>query len=132
MTRYAVNLDIIPLYLESARTYLQLSIALLGLTVVFRERIFGPETLPRINVSTLLCWGTLLLSIGFNALYQYAAVHFIDAQSAYPGKAFLPSWLVNNPGRAYGAMVVLFYIGSLLFVVPAFSDLRSRMKSPHH
>ena len=132
MTRYEVNLDIIPLYLESARTYLQLSIAMLGLTVAFREKIFGEGTLPRVNVSTVLCWGTLLLSIRFNALYQYAAVHFLDAQSVHPGKTFLPSWLVSSPGRAYGAMVVLFYLGSLLFVVPAFTELRTRLRAPRN
>jgi hypothetical protein len=114
--------------LESARTYLQLSIALLGLTVAFRERVFGNGNLPRVNTSTVLCWAALLLSIGCNALYQYAAVHFLDAQSDYPAKAFLPMWLVNNPGRAYGAMVVLFYLAAILFVVPAFSELRHHIK----
>ena len=103
MTRYQVNLNIVSLYLESARTYLQLSIALLGLTVAFRERVFGKDYMPRITAWMLLCWATLLLSIGCNALYQYAAVHFLDAQSGFGAKTFLPEWLVQNPGRAYGA-----------------------------
>ena len=126
-TRYDINLQIIPLYLESARTYLQLSLALLGLTVAFRKYLLGDQALPRVGWATVVCWTLLLLAIGASALYQYAAVHFLDALSGSPGKPFLPSWLVSNPGRAYGVMVVSFYLSTVFFIGPAWSDVRSRI-----
>jgi len=125
-TRYAVDLQVTPLYLESARTYLQLSLALLGLTVAFRKYLYGDRALPRVGWSTVICWVLLLVSIGSNALYQYAAVHFLDAMSGYPGKPFLPAWLVGNPGRVYGVMVVSFYLSTVFFMGPALSEVRSR------
>jgi hypothetical protein len=122
-SRFDVDLEIVKLYLESAKTYMELSIALVGLTVVFREKILGSKKLPEVQILTLCSWLSLLLSIGFNSLYQYAAVHFLDSISPYPAKPFLPVWLVNNPGRAYGVMVILFYLGAILFVASAFTEL---------
>ena len=90
-SRFDVDLDIIKLYLESAKTYMELSIALLGLTVVFREKVFGSEKLLRVQMSTICFWLSLLLSIGFNSLSQYAAVHFLGSMSRTQQGHFSPS-----------------------------------------
>lgn len=39
--RYVVNTDIIPLYLDSAKTFMGLSSGALALTIVFREKVIG-------------------------------------------------------------------------------------------
>ena len=52
-SRFDVDLEIVKLYLESAKTYMELSIALVGLTVVFREKILGSKKLPEVQILTI-------------------------------------------------------------------------------
>ena len=54
--RYLVNLDIIPLYIDSAKTFMTLSTGALGLTIAFREKIVGAQPGTRVGILMLLSW----------------------------------------------------------------------------
>ena len=117
-----------PLYIDSAQAYLQLAVAALGLTVVFKEKVLGLEGKMRVTRWLLTSWTCLLASIGVGAWYQYVAVKWIAwcyfAPQAAPVQ-FPLSVFMLRPGPAYFAMVGFFYIGSLLLVVASARQLMS-------
>ena len=46
MTEFEVNKVIMPLYIDSAQVYLQLSIGALALSIAFKEKVLGEEGAP--------------------------------------------------------------------------------------
>ncbi len=110
---------IMTLYVDSAKTYVQLCTGVLALSVTFVKEIFGGH-LPIGNPQGLLLgsWIAFLIAIGGGALYQYAAIKHLDGKSDEPGAIGLwPKWLVDEPGIVYGIMVVAFYVGAISLVV---------------
>jgi hypothetical protein len=86
MTRFEVNQIIMPLYMDSAQMYLQLSIGALALTIIFKEKILGEKNGIKVELYLIVSWLLFLLTIGFSAFYQYLAVKFLDSVSDVPGK----------------------------------------------
>lgn len=117
--QWIVNKQIMPLYIETAKTFLNISSAALGLTIVFREKIVGAQ--PGVHVSNLMVasWMCYLLTIATSAFYQYLAVKFLDSVSCAKGAVQMFETLVANPGCVYGVMLVLFVLASLLLVLAA-------------
>jgi len=110
---------IMTLYIDSAKTYVQLSTGVLAFSVTFIEKILG-ATLPIRNPRWLLLgsWIAFLVAIGGGALYQYLAIKYLDAKSDDPGAVgMMPKRLIDEPGIVYGVMVVAFYLGAVLLVV---------------
>jgi len=122
--RYIVNKEIIPLYLDSAKTFMSLSSAALGLTIVFREKVIGSKPGTRVSNLMVASWLLFLLTIGSSAFYQYLGVKFLDSISCFPGTIQLFESLVRNPGRIYGCMLVFFFVGATLLVLAAWRQLR--------
>ena len=124
--QFIVNKEIMPLYLDSAKTFMSLSTGALGLTVAFREKIIGAQPGSRVSALMLVSWLLFLLTIGSSAFYQYLGVKFLDSVSCYPGKIQYFEDLVRNPGRVYGCMLVFFFLGAVFFVVASWRQLRAR------
>ncbi len=114
--RFEVNQTIIPLYMESAQTFLELGIAALALTVIFREKILGEIVVKRVPVPLLISWLSFLVAIGASGFYQYLAVKFLDHLSGTGGNIKYFKSLVLAPGRVYGVMLVSFFTGALFLV----------------
>jgi hypothetical protein len=116
---------IMTLYVDSAKTYVQLSTGVLALSITFIEKVLGGP-LPIRNPRWLLLgsWIAFLIAIGGGALYQYVAVKYLDAKSDAPGApGMLPHRLVDEPGIVYGVMVVAFYVGAVSLVAAAMQGM---------
>lgn len=124
--RFEVNQTIIPLYMESAQTFLELSIAALALTVIFREKILGELLVRRVPVPLLISWLGFLLAIGSSGFYQYLAVRFLDHLSGTGGNIKYFKSLVLAPGRVYGVMLISFFTGALFLVWSSVTPLIRR------
>ena len=81
MMRWIVNKEIIPLYIDTAKSFLNVSSAALGLTIVFREKVVGVQLNSKVGLLMISSWLFYLLTIGASVLYQYLAVKFLDSVS---------------------------------------------------
>lgn len=111
--RYLVNLDIIPLYIDSAKTFMALSTGALGLTIAFREKIVGAKPGTKVGIPMQLSWLFFLLTGSLSAFYQYLGVKFLDSVSCFPGSIQYFEYLVRNPGKVYAAMLLSFVLASI-------------------
>ena len=126
--RWIVNKDVMPLYIETAKSFAALSSGALGLTIVFYEKIVGAKPGEPVNGLMVASWLLYLLTITASALYQYLAVRFLDSVSCYPAapsKIYQP--LVGSPGFMYGAMLAFFLSASVLLVSAAWRQLPKRV-----
>ena len=116
---------IIQMYIDSAKTYAQLSVGALALSIGFMERVMGDK--PKLPTSrVLICsWACFLTSIGAGALYQYCAVKYLDvlADGAQNISANL-RYFAERPGTLYGTMLVTFCLGAILLTVAVGLRLR--------
>ncbi|GAB5394494.1 MAG: hypothetical protein Altm1KO_40120 [Alteromonas macleodii] len=117
------NQIIIPMYIESAQLYLQLSIAAIGLSVAFKEKILGQTQKKSVSLLLASSWLFFLITIALSAFYQYIAVKFLDKEldPTVVVKYFVS--FVNEPGHVYGAMLITFFLGSILLVLSSASEL---------
>ena len=130
-----INLDTMKAYNDTTKTFIQLSSGALVFPLVIRTQVlelfrsdgnYGSTALILICIS----WFCFLLAIGAGALYQYAAVKFVEYHQN-PNATHLPrplSWICkgNGPGVAYGVMVAAFYIGAILVVLYSYIALFGR------
>jgi hypothetical protein len=125
-----------PLYIDSAKTYAQLSMAALGVTITFKEKVLGAKPGRFLDALFLASWFSFVLAVGASAYYQWVAVRLIQyMKEDLAGQAmeYFPltvSWLW--PGYAYGVMVSCFFLATLLLVVTATRRLlveRSEMET---
>lgn len=124
--RWIVDKEIMPLYLDTAKTFMNLSASAIGLTIIFREKIVGSQPGTRVNTFMLTSWVFYLCAVGAGAFYQYLAVKFLDSISCAPGEIRYFEILVRNPGWVYGVMLVLFFIASLFLMMAAWKQLPGR------
>ena len=121
--RYVVNKDIMPLYIDTAKSYMNLGSGALALTITFREKIIGSSPGDKVGRFMILSWIFFLLAIGSSALYQYFAVKFLDSVSCFPGTIQMFEYLVSNPGKIYFAMLFTFYLGAVFLVITAWRHM---------
>ena len=77
---------VIGVFIENAKTYIQLSASALLLTVTFLREIVGipkEQKLPR-DSWLMLSWWSFLVAIVLGALYQYYAAKFLEWKSGVP------------------------------------------------
>jgi hypothetical protein len=128
LIRYAVDKDVMPLYLDTAKTYMNLSSGALALTIVFREKIVGSQPGSRVSVFLLFSWVSFLVTIGASAFYQYLAVKFLDSVSGAPGPIQYFEYLVRRPGKVYGFMLVAFFLSACLLVFASWRELPRQLR----
>ena len=113
------------LYIDAAKSYIQLSTGALFLSVAFYRQILGNEGPLPASPLLGLSWVCFLISIGAGALYQYLAVKYLEVRYA-PDGAFYevrPRFLMDHPGVVYGLMLLAFYAGAVLFGIRAIEDM---------
>ena len=119
------TLEIMSLYIDGAKGFVQLSSAGLVLPSVLKSNVIGffgkaDESGHLEMLFICVSWACFLVAIGTGILYQYVAVKFIEYE-ADPHGTYVPPALegvvkVNGPGVIYGAMVVAFYVGAISVV----------------
>jgi hypothetical protein len=125
--RWLVNKEVMPLYMDTAKTFETLSSGALGLSIVFYEKIVGATPGTRVNRIMVASWFLYLLAIAASAFYQYLAVRFLDWVScAAAAETKLLQLLIKAPGLVYGAMLVFFLFASVLLVLAAWRQLPAR------
>ena len=109
-------------YSETAKTYGQLSLGALVLSVTFIEKVTGSSVNKEVSFWLYTAWCFWLLSALAGAAYQYLAVRFVEARGEEWGllsrsghyQAF--KHLANHPWPVYGCMLLAFAVGSACFV----------------
>jgi hypothetical protein len=129
--RYLVNLDIIPLYIDSAKTFMSLATGALGLTIIFREKIVGMKAGANVSTPMIISWVFFLLAIVSSSFYQYLGIKFLDSVSCVPGTIQYFETLVRNPGKVYGFMLMSFIAGAFFLVVSAWLQLPGNTADKH-
>jgi len=125
--RWIVDKEIIPLYIDTAKSFAALSSGALGLTIVFYEKIVGAKPGNPVNRMMVASWLFYLLTIASSALYQYLAVRFLDWVSCYKAaESHLYQPLIESPYIMYGAMLIFFLLASTLLVLAAWRQLPLR------
>ena len=115
-TLYESAKDTIALYISSSTTFINLSTGALILTVTFREKVLGQEGPLEPGLIIISSWIMFLLAIGTGAFYQYLAVKKLESISGFESPSWVHKRLRNNPGYFYGAMLLSFFAGVILFV----------------
>ncbi len=116
---------LIPMYIDSAKTYLELSVGALALTIVFREKVMGDVDQIKVNLTIAISWFLFLIAIGASAYYQWVAVKLVEYHVL--GVKQFPltiSWLW--PRYAYGLMVCGFFLGASLVVLSSIYRLKTK------
>jgi hypothetical protein len=119
--KFSQDESIMKLFIDNAKTYIQLSTGALVLSITFIEKVIKPEGNSEItkDLFLILSWLAFLIAIGFGAFYQYLAVKYLEFMSSSGGAEIkLPKWL-TDPGRIYFIMMLAFYLGAILFMVSA-------------
>jgi hypothetical protein len=115
------------LFVENAKTYIQLATGALLLSVTFSQGLTGQTGLPIQELYLWVPWLCWLLSILAGVTYQYCAAKYLEDLEVRNGSLFykraepfivLRHW-VANPYQLYGALMIFFYGGIVWFAVAA-------------
>jgi hypothetical protein len=109
-----VNGEFMGMYTSSMGTFISLSLAALGLSIAFREKVLGQKG-PLIITKTLFgSWLCLMLTIALGTLYLYVAPKHVENRFKCSDFVLLN---ILSPGFIYGAALTLFVAGcSLMFM----------------
>ena len=116
-------------YSDTAKTYSQLSLGALVLSVTFFEKVADTQGHVAVDTPLLVAWCGWLVAALAGAFYQYLAVRFLEARGEAWGVMTRTGhlqwfrWLADHPWPAYTLMLLAFAIGSLAFVVVGFHHL---------
>ena len=125
LTRTSADLEeerkIMAAYSDTAKTYTQLSLGALVLSVTFFERVLGQSGRIPVDVFLLFAWICWLVAVLSGAFYQYLAVRFLEARGEDWGllvrgghpQAF--DSLARHPWKIYTVLIVGFYLGAVFF-----------------
>lgn len=108
-------------YSDTAKTYTQLSLGALVLSVTFFEKVLGHSGRIPVDLFLLLAWLCWLVTVLAGAFYQYLAVRFVEARSEDWGllmrgghpQAF--ESLARHPWKVYTVLIIGFYLGAVFF-----------------
>lgn len=117
-------------YVDTAKTYSQLSLGALVLSVTFIEKFATVKTQESVTWWLAVAWVAWLLSALSGAFYQYLAARFLEARGEHWGvltRGGHPqwfTWLALHPWPAYAGMLGAFAVGSVSFAVYGLKALR--------
>jgi hypothetical protein len=122
-------------YSETAKTYGQLSLGALVLSVTFVEKVAASTMNKETSPWLYAAWCLWLISALAGAAYQYLAVRFVEARGEEWGllsrsghcQAF--RYLANHPWLVYGCMLFAFAFGSVCFVAFGIGQLTTSNRS---
>lgn len=116
-------------YGDTAKTYSQLSLGALVLSVTFLEKVANTQVSASVDAPLVVAWCGWLISALAGAFYQYLAVRFLEARGEAWGvlvRSGHRQWfrrLAQHPWPVYGVMLAAFAVGSLAFVIVGFRHL---------
>jgi hypothetical protein len=116
-------------YSDTAKTYSQLSLGALVLSITFFEKVANTSGKIAVDPLLLIAWSGWLLSALAGAFYQYLAVRFLEARGETWGVMIRTGhpqwfrWLADHPWPVYAVMLLAFSIGSLAFAITGFRHL---------
>jgi hypothetical protein len=93
---------VMPLYIDTAKTYAQLGIGALVLSIGFKERVLGELGRKSVSILLVVSWFLFLLTVGASAFYQCLAVKLIEANLVGREKFLIPCHGHRCFGRAFG------------------------------
>jgi len=126
--RFQQEKDICSLYVDCAKTYVQISTGALLLSITFYDEIIGIEkALLKNNPFLIATWFLWLFTIVSGVTYQYCVIKYLeDIANHYKLLEFQRTWkwyflkiFREEPYRLYGAMIVAFYAALLIFFILA-------------
>jgi hypothetical protein len=115
-TDFERECTIVGMYIDSAKSYSQLSTGALALVAVF-----GSTNLPNLGVGLLVGCASFLVAALAGGAYQSLAVGRLENLSGLPvdrGRPVPRSW-IDNAYVFYNIMVVAFHIGAVTLAVVA-------------
>ena len=116
-------------YVDTAKTYSQLSLGALVLSVTFIEKVVGAKLAERVTFWLMVAWLSWLVSALAGAFYQYLAARFLEARGedwgvlVRGGHPQWFQWLARHPWAAYALMLVAFAVGSISFAIVGLQSL---------
>jgi len=121
----------VSLFIDNAKTYIQLSTGALVLSVTFIQGLLGSKDVIPVDALMMIPWICWLLAILSGVTYQYSAAKYLEKLEEEYGNLIYhrvkENWLlrslVKNPYRVYGFMMVSFYFGTLFFTTVAIVKL---------
>lgn len=125
MTEFEREKDLSTLYSQNVKTYMQLAIGGLALSITFIEQVIGSNTQREMGILLIVTWALLLLSALLGATYQYLAARWLEWIADSKNLLFKGSDIVRGKGGFlvlhcsifYVAMLVAFYAGCICFAV---------------
>lgn len=115
-------------YCDTAKTYSQLGLGALVLSITFFEKV--TKTAVSVDAPLIVAWVGWLVCAVAGALYQYLAVRYLEKRGEEwgvlqrAGHPQLSQWLADNPWLAYAVMLGAFGVGSAAFMIVGFHHLR--------
>lgn len=110
-------------YTDTAKTYTQLSLGALVLSVTFIEKVLGDSGRISLHYLLVLAWIFWLSAALTGAFYQYLAVKFLENLGVKngilkrSGHSYAFAGLSRHPYQVYGFFLVCFYIGTIFFAL---------------
>ncbi|HET7234369.1 MAG TPA: hypothetical protein VFJ16_30425 [Longimicrobium sp.] len=120
------ELNIINAYIDTAKTFIQLSSAALILPLIIQTKLLGlregaPLFIGIERWAVFGSWIFFLIAIAAGATYQHYAVKFVEynwrPDDTHVSSVQRPIILKHGPGIVYGVMVSAFYLGAICIVV---------------
>jgi len=116
-------------YSETAKTYSQLSLGALVLSVTFFEKVADTAGKVAVETPLVVAWLSWLVCTVAGAFYQYLAVRFLEARGESWGLMIRTGhpqwfeWLADHPWPVYALMLVAFAVGCVAFAIVGFRHL---------
>ena len=113
----------VSLFIDNAKTYIQLSTGALVLSVTFLQGLVGTKDSLPIDPFMIAPWAFWLLTILSGVTYQYCVVKYLEKLEVKRGTLVeerirefrLLRHFVKNPYQVYGFMMTNFYLGTISF-----------------
>ncbi len=116
-------------YSETVKTYTQLSLGSLVLSVTFFEKVVGQAAPIQVDILPLLAWFCWLLAVLLGSFYQYLAVRYLEDLAERKGlvdraghRQYFKT-LAQHPWKVYGPFIISFYLGAAFFAMIGASKL---------
>lgn len=121
----------VALFVENAKTYIQLATGALLLSVAFSQELTGSKGLPIKELYLWVSWVLWLVAILAGATYQYCVAKYLEELEVKNSSLFyaraepivlLRHW-VGNPYQLYAVLMLCFYGGTAWFAAAALWQL---------
>jgi len=108
-------------YMDTAKTFTQLSIGALVLSITFLEKILGLTGKISVSYLLLFAWLFWLLAALSGAFYQYRAIKWLEGlgitSNIIKRQHHVGDPIKIYPYQVYGFLLVCFFLGTIFFAL---------------